>query len=50
MDLARAILQKMKGRSRKDIIDAFIEEAQLTRDGAQTYYYKLRGEAKASPR
>ena len=41
MDKAKAIFEQMKGQPRKDILKAFIDEAGLTKSGANTYYFIL---------
>lgn len=41
-DLARAIFDKMKDKPRKDVIQAFMDEAKLTKAGASTYYANIK--------
>lgn len=42
-DLARALLVDLQeqGKSRQEIIEAFVQEIGLTKAGASTYYYNL---------
>lgn len=45
-DLAEEIFHRMDGAKRKEIIEAFMEEADLTKNGAATYYYNITKELK----
>lgn len=47
VELAREILNKNKGKARKDIIALFMKDADLSHNAASTYYYNLtKGSAK----
>ncbi len=45
-DIAEEIFQRMEGAKRKDVIEAFMKEADLTKNGAATYYYNITKEVK----
>lgn len=48
VEQARAIFNRMEGRPRREVVDAFVNEAALTPSGASTYYQKFLGENKGS--
>lgn len=46
VEIARDIFKDMEGAKRKEVIEAFMTKANLTKAGAATYYYNLTKEAK----
>ena len=41
VEMAREILNKNKGKARKEIIALFMKDAELSHNAASTYYYNL---------
>lgn len=48
MEHAVVIVGDMSGERRKDVIARLMAEAELTKNGASTYYYKIKGKTEAA--
>lgn len=50
-DIARKIFSEHYGKkSRKDIVDLFVKEANLTIEGGRTYYQTMKKKADSAPK